>query len=85
MRILKKPQQYLQPKITTNYEIIICQILIENASLVGELYYVIQGRVDELCSHNFKGIYFVEITLGYVLCEINVFYQHYVQRRPNSD
>lgn len=41
MRILKKPQQYLQPKITTNYEIIICQILIENASLVGELYYVI--------------------------------------------
>lgn len=36
--------------------------------LAGELYYIISGRDDELCSHNFKGIYFVEITLGYVLC-----------------
>lgn len=42
MRIFKKQLQFLQPKIiTTNYEIIICQILIENAALAGELYYVI--------------------------------------------
>lgn len=41
MRILKKQQQFLQPKISTNYEIIICQILIENAALAGEPYYII--------------------------------------------
>lgn len=41
MRIFKKQQQFFQPKITTNYEITICQILIENTALAGELYYVI--------------------------------------------